>query len=236
MSIIVDKETLTYSEVLQYSAKLPIYSHPVRGRQLFALELFAGTGAVTQAFSQLKWTVRSHDIDPKSYATDFVDIMNITFQNIGAVPDFIWASLECKTYSQLAGSAHRAVSEGIYELSPEAVYHNKMLTKLVYILRWAKKHNPHLIIAIENPKGLLAKMPLMHEAEEVLGLEPVDVDYCRWGRTEKKSTMIWTNSSALRGEIGRTCTKATCKYFKVPHRKYILVQRTHPVIFCLLPC
>ena len=186
---------MTYSEVVQYSAKLPIYSHPVRGRQLVALELFAGTAVVAQAFAQRQWTIRSHDIDPESFATDYVDIMNIMFKNIGAVPDFIWASLECKTYSLLSGGTHRAVSEGIYELSAEAVHHNKMLTKLVYILRWAKKYNPHLIIAIENPKGLLAKMPLMKEAEKVLGLRPVDVDYCQWGRLEKKSTMIWTNSS-----------------------------------------
>lgn len=60
----------------------------------------------------------------------------------------------------------------------------------------AKAKNPHLIAVIENPVGLLSKMPLMAELERSLGLYRTTVDYCAFGRSDKKPTHLWTNVSA----------------------------------------
>jgi hypothetical protein len=46
---------------------------------------------------------------------------------------------------------------------------------------WAEQKNPHLIIVIEKPVGLLSKMPLMKELVANFGLYEIRVDYCAFG-------------------------------------------------------
>ena len=62
-------------------------------------------------------------------------------------------------------------------------------------MKWAKRKKPHLIVVIENPVGLLNKMPIMKELEECMELDSTTVDYCTLGRCDKKPTQIWTNVS-----------------------------------------
>jgi len=45
--------------------------------------------------------------------------------------------------------------------------------------------------------GLLQKMPLMKELVESLGLYSCIVNYCAFGRDDKKPTYLWTNDFAL---------------------------------------
>mmetsp|Transcript_1626 Transcript_1626/g.2693 ORF Transcript_1626/g.2693 Transcript_1626/m.2693 type:complete len:93 (-) Transcript_1626:1143-1421(-) len=86
-------EELTSDECFWYWAKLPTIKKAIGGRRLFALELSAGVGIVTQEFARWGWEV----------LTDHVDIMNIQFKDIGGVPDFIFASPRCFTNSVMAG-------------------------------------------------------------------------------------------------------------------------------------
>jgi hypothetical protein len=44
-----------------------------------------------------------------------------------------------------------------------------------------------------------------------MGLEPVIVDYCAFGRDEKKPTHLWTNDFALRGNLGRFRCNPLCQ-------------------------
>lgn len=69
--------------------------------------------------------------------------------------------------------------------------------KMAHLLQTTKKLHPHAIFVIENPVGLLYKMPLMAELERTLGLHRVQVDYCAFGRCDKKPTHLWTNVSLL---------------------------------------
>ena len=96
-------DDLDWYQLLQARADRPTTLHSVRGRTLGALELFSGCGMVSQEFAERKWKVRSVDNSPTSYATDKMDIMKFSFQDIGYVPDFIWASPPCFTYSLMAG-------------------------------------------------------------------------------------------------------------------------------------
>ena len=73
-------------------ASQPIRPHRVLGRQMCMLELFSGCSIVSQKFHELGWRIRSVDNDTSSNATDKVDIMKLRFEDIGMVPDFIWAS------------------------------------------------------------------------------------------------------------------------------------------------
>lgn len=95
---------LDWHELLQCRADRPVRTHPCRGRQLACLELFCGCGAVSQEFAERKWKVRSIDNAPTSRASDRVDISSFQLDDIGGmVPDFIWASPPCFTYSLMAG-------------------------------------------------------------------------------------------------------------------------------------
>jgi hypothetical protein len=93
------------------------------------------------------------------------------------------------------GGLHRSPKTEEWEITEAAHLHNKILVRMLCIMRWAKSKNPHLIVAIENPVGLLYKMPLMKMVVDELGLYRTTVHYCALGRLDKKPTHIWTNVS-----------------------------------------
>ena len=161
------------------------------------MELFCGCAIVSKEFWKLNWRVASVDIDGKSNATDLVDIMKMQFSNIDFVPDFIWCSPPCFTYSKLAGGTHRTPSTGEYAKTAEAIEHDALFTRMVGILKFFKKKNSKLIVAIENPCGQLDKMPLMQQTEDYFPLHKAQVDYCAFERDDKKPTHIWTNVSSV---------------------------------------
>jgi hypothetical protein len=194
-------EYMTFSELLACDANRPIRSAPSCGRELCALELFCGCGVVSQEFARLNFRVRSVDNSPKSYATDKVDIMKITYDNIGFVPDFIWASPPCQCYSNLGGGVHNKPSAGEYERTDIAREHAVWLAQLCAICNWAQEYHPHVIIVIENPVGALKHMPLMQEITKKLHLSSCIVDYCAFGRDDKKPTQLWTNVSPCYGNL-----------------------------------
>ena len=79
-------------------------------------------------------------------------------------------------------------------------------------MHWAKKKHPHVIIVIENPVGLMKKMPLMHELEKKLGLYSTTVHYCAFGRDDKKPTCLWTNDFGLHCALGEFVCEKKCPY------------------------
>jgi site-specific DNA-cytosine methylase len=151
---------MDWEELPRCRADRPVRTHPVRGRPLQCLELFSGCGVVTQEFADRKWTVRSVDTDRSSNATDKVSVMDldVEFRSIGFVPDFIWASPPCFTYSNMAGGRHRQPEAGLYEKTAEAHEHNHYFVKMAELMEAAKRLHPHLIVVIENPVGAMSKV------------------------------------------------------------------------------
>lgn len=191
------EDDMTFIELQECFACRPRRSHPARGRELYALELFSGCSIVSQEFARMRFRVRSIDIDLSSNASDKVDIMKLTFDNIGNVPDVIWASPPCRTYSNLAGGTHNNPKAGEYEKTEVGRLHAQWLAQLIAFLRWTKEHNENFIVVIENPVGLLSKMPLMQEMVQKFKLKMCTVHYCAFGRDDKKPTHLWTNVSKL---------------------------------------
>ena len=105
----------------------------------------------------------SIDSSESSSATLKEDILKIDPENLDFVPDCIWASPPCETYSNLSGGAHRSCATGEFEKSEEARLQNYFFQRMSEIMHWAKKKHPHLIVVIENPVGSLKYMPLMKE-------------------------------------------------------------------------
>jgi len=205
-----DTEDLERHELYQYRFPKPEFP-PSLGRKLQCLELFSGQGIVSQEFGNRNWKTCSIDILPTSNADIKMDILHVENEKLPLVPDFMWASPPCHTYSKAAGGLHRCASKGELEKTQEALDHNYIFMKMVDIMTWAKRKHPHLIVVIENPVGGMKHMPLMHMFKKQMGLKEVTVDYCAFGRNEKKPTMLWTNSVLLAEHLEYfSCKKCCC--------------------------
>jgi len=213
------QEDYDWSELLRYRASRPIINfESCLGRPLNALELFCGEGIVTQELCELKFNVKSIDNNPDSYATNVLDIRTAKYKDIGFVPDFIWASPPCTTFSNLAGGSHRNIPAGEFEKSQEAHDHNDLFAQMVCLMRWAKSKNPHLIVVIENPQAQMQKSPDMIEFMKTFGLHKATVHYCAFGRLDKKPTNLWTNDFSLYARLSKFhCSEGRCPYYNLVH-------------------
>ena len=188
---------------------------------------------MTQEFCERKWKVASLDSSENSNATIRRDILELNLEDLPHVPDFIWASLPCQTYSKLAGGMHRSLKNGQLEKTSVAHQHNLLFLKMTKIMYWAKKRHPHLIVVIENPVGSLHRMPLMEEFSQRFGLGSTQVHYCAFGRDEKKPTMIWTNDFALQSNLGIFKCENKCRYYG--KKNPVSVRGSHLYDFSVIP-
>jgi hypothetical protein len=123
----------------------------------------------------------------------------------------------CPCIIIIIGGKHRSVVHGNFEITEEARKNNFFFVRMAEIMHWAKERHPHLIVVIENPVGLMKKMPLMAELTKSLGLYYTVVTYCAFGRDDKKPTCLWTNDYGLSCSLGEfTCCKK-CPYNKGVH-------------------
>ena len=153
------------------------------------LELFAGTRSVSRAFERrggdaytVEWD-RSFDM-----ITLYEDVAKLTKEKViemcGGVPDVIWASPDCTTYSVAAISYHRR-KDG-ETLRPITDYARTCDATNKHVVELIKELKPKYWF-IENPRGGLRKMDFM------AGLPRYTVTYCQYGDTRMKPTDIWTN-------------------------------------------
>lgn len=154
------------------------------------LELFAGTRSISKAFEAAGHEVFTVEWD-KSFdnISLYADIGKLTAQDIinlcGGVPDVIWASPDCTTYSVAAISKHRR-KEANGNLSPVSEYAAFCDRVNAHVVELIRELNPRYWF-IENPVGGLRKMSFMQ------GLPRYTVTYCQYGERRQKPTDIWTN-------------------------------------------
>lgn len=154
------------------------------------LELFAGTRSISKAFE-----AKGHETYSVEWSKDFenislyADIGSLTAKDIlnlcGGVPDVIWASPDCTTYSVAAISKHRR-KEANGSLSPISEYAAFCDAVNAHVIELIKELNPRFWF-IENPVGGLRKMDFMQD------LPRHTVTYCQYGERRQKPTDIWTN-------------------------------------------
>ena len=162
-------------------------------RKLKVLELFAGQRSIGKAFDKYNHEVFSIEWDKRHDNIDwYEDIGKITAQDIidrFGVPDVIWASPDCTSYSIAAIYHHRTKDEN-GNLAPKSDYAkfcdkvNKNVMKLIDDLL---EINPNLLYFIENPRGGMRKMNFIKDRPRYT------VTYCQYGDERMKPTDIWTN-------------------------------------------
>ena len=150
------------------------------------LELFAGSRSIGYVADDMGYNVFSVDWTKYDNIDLAIDIGELKMEDIPFVPDFVWASPDCTTYSIAACSTHRENSTApVSDYAKKCDVVNKHWLNL--IKKWLEI-NPNMVYYIENPRGMLRKMPFME------GLERTTVWYCRYGDTRAKPTDIWSNN------------------------------------------
>lgn len=105
---------------------------------------------------------------------------------VGGIPDVIWASPDCTTYSVAAISHHRKRNAETGNLEPISEYAQFCDKTNKHVLDLIRELKPKYYF-IENPRGGLRKMDFMKD------LSRYTVTYCQYGDTRMKPTDIWTN-------------------------------------------
>ena len=155
------------------------------------LELFAGTRSISKAFEKkghetysIEWNKEFKNI------TLYEDINNLTVKKIielcNGIPDVIWASPDCTTYSIAAISHHRIKNEKTGNLDAISNYAKFCDKTNKHVLKLITEIKPKYFF-IENPRGGLRKMQFMKN------IPRYTVTYCQYGDTRMKPTDIWTN-------------------------------------------
>lgn len=150
------------------------------------LELFAGSRSVGKEAERQGFEVFSVDWENYEGIDLTIDIEDLTLDMIPWIPDVIWASPDCATYSIAACSHHRNPDR-----SPKSGYGEKCDNVNQHFLKLIDKCleiNPKLVYFIENPRGILRKMPWMQKYKKHT------VTYCSYADDRMKPTDIWTNS------------------------------------------
>ena len=148
------------------------------------LELFAGSRSVGKAAEAKGHKVFSVDRTAFENIDLVTDIGGMTAQDVPFVPDMVWASFDCTTYTIAAISTHRHGTEPKTEYAAKCDEVNQHVISL--IKEW-QKQNPQLTFYFENPRGMLRKMPFMQSFPRHT------VWYCQYGDDRAKPTDIWTN-------------------------------------------
>lgn len=149
------------------------------------LELFAGSRSVGKVGDKLGMNVFSVDWEKYEDIDLCIDVAKLKKEDVPFVPDFVWASPDCTTYSIAAISTHRNNTEPKSEYAKKCDMTNQHFISL--IKEWLEI-NPDMVFFIENPRGMLRKMPWMQEFKRHT------IWYCQYGDERAKPTDIWTNS------------------------------------------
>jgi site-specific DNA-cytosine methylase len=153
------------------------------------LELFAGTRRMSDTFERFGFDTYTIEIDKSFPRIDlYEDILKVNshfiIDNFG-VPDVIWASPVCTTYSVAAISTHRR-KEPNGNLAPQTEYARYCDQMVLHTLKLIEELNPKYFF-IENPRGGLRSMHFIKH------LPRFTVTYCKYGENYMKPTDIWSN-------------------------------------------
>ena len=143
------------------------------------LELFAGSKSIGKVAEELGYQVFSVDVNNFEGIDLVKDIEFLTKNDIPFIPDVIWASPPCTTYSIAAISHHRDMGK------PKTKFAAKSDRLILNTLKLIKEYNCKYFI--ENPRGYLRKMDFMK------GIPKTTVWYCTYGDMRAKPTDIWSN-------------------------------------------
>lgn len=154
------------------------------------LELFAGSRSVGRVAEKMEMEVFSSDIEQFSGIDYVIDILEFDYEKVPFIPDVIWASPPCTSFSVASIGHHWGGGYRAYKPKTYGAKLGLMLVeKTLEIIEHYKKLNPDIIWYMENPRGVLRKLDVVKDL-------PIrnTVTYCQYGDERMKPTDIWTNN------------------------------------------
>lgn len=159
------------------------------------LELFSGHKVISQAFKDAGHEVFTIDANPKLKPDYSTDLLRWDLEGLPWTPDVIWASPPCPCFSVMT------ISKNWKNGIPQTAQAVRSIGLVLQTIEIIEKLRPKYFF-IENPVGMLRKMPFMGKFNRVT------VDYCQYGDKNRKSTDLFTN---VEGWSGKQChTGAKC--------------------------
>lgn len=125
------------------------------------LELFKGSGSVGKTLKKMKLINKLFSLDCEAkYKPDILtDILEwdykAFYKDTKFIPNFIWASPPCNTFSPLAYPLGERNTKTAEPISDRAKKGTEILYKTLEIISFFQKLNPKLIFVIENPHGMM---------------------------------------------------------------------------------
>ena len=149
------------------------------------VEFFAGSRSIGKVAESLGMKVFSVDWKPFENIDYVGDVEFMSIEDVPFIPDWGWFSPDCTTYSMAAISIHR---KGVEPLTEYAIKCDRVNQHFISMIDEWLELNPKFIFYIENPRGMLRKMPFMQRFKRHT------VWYCKYGDSRAKPTDIWTNN------------------------------------------
>ena len=155
------------------------------------LELFAGTHTLSDTFKDRGWETYTVDWNEELDVDLHADVGKLTVDDViklcNGVPDVVWVSPDCTTYSIAGIGHHRYYFLGkLCAKSEYAALCDKINVHVIELIQELLKMGTKYYF-IENPRGGMRKMEFMKP------LPRYTVTYCKYGETRMKPTDIWTN-------------------------------------------
>jgi hypothetical protein len=153
---------------------------------MLVFDFFSGTGSSTQAFKDAGHTVITFELDDFFEATEHANVFDLNAADLivkYGQPDFVWASPPCTAFSVASMGHHWGGGARAYEPKTEAAKISQDL--VAHTRQLIADLNPAKGWLIENPRGMLRKLPVVE------GLPRTTVTYCQYGDTRMKPTDLW---------------------------------------------
>lgn len=155
------------------------------------VELFCGTKSFSNYAKSIGHSTYTVDNDPELEPTLVWDLLEDPYISdrfwnycLNGV-DVLWASPPCTAFSVASIGRHWKGGKNAYIPASQTAETGMLLVQRT--LKTIRDMKPRWWF-IENPRGVLRKMPFMD------GMRRVTVSYCQYGDTRMKPTDIWTNA------------------------------------------
>lgn len=122
------------------------------------------------------------DLDPQFGCDLTADVLELKAKDLGRF-DFVWASPPCEAFSVASIGHHWTGGARAYIPKTEHAAHSQAL--VVATVKLILEIYPRLGFIIENPRGVLRKLP------PVCNLPRHTVSYCQYGDTRMKPTDLF---------------------------------------------